>query len=196
MDNDIWVCSLNATGPSGEAIVNVVKCSQDASGLGPTAPQVATAVDAIVPALLCSATTEDYRYSHTTVKNYVGGALYAEATTFNNTGTTGGHAATQLPLMVTALLQLKSGHVGRHGRGRMYVSPIPDAWVDVNGYFDITQADVINLGGGLVAGFAAGGVAMHFGVSSAANISFFAFESFTVGELAGQQRRRRVRLPN
>lgn len=191
----VWVASLLGLGISGEAITNVVRIVPSASSIPPSAAVMASVVDTLLAPLILACVTDDYKYQTTSVKRYETGAVVEEASNSDHFGDTGSNAGTPAPQVNCAILRLYSAQPGRHGRGRMFISPVLASLMTVQGNFDITFAPLADLGAALCEAFSAGGVQHNFAVGSSANLVAYPYDHFAVAPTIGVQRRRRTRLP-
>jgi hypothetical protein len=195
MDGDIWEVSLHGEGPLGEEIVNTYKVSPVTLSAITNPLTITAGVGAQIYSAYLACMTQDYTYRFMKAKRFVTGVATVEGVDFTASGTVGTITADSAPIMVTLLIKLLSATVGKHGRGRSYISLIPAVWASVNGLFDLSQTPPQTLGSKLTTTFTCGVEPFQFGVSSKNNLTFFPYTSYQVAELCGVQRRRRSRLP-
>lgn len=189
------------TGPAGEAILNVLHYqASEAVTISPINLQTFAAnfiAGVLNPLTACL--TNDWDGSQLTVRtlqnNGTANIEYEESLV----GTTGGIAAVSAPLCNCVLLQKKTGYVGRHARGRMYISPVPDTYFDADGTLDQAAAGAGGFGA-LIPALLATITALAIWTLVVCDVpgltNAYAVSDVQYNPVLGLQRSRRIRIPN
>ena len=190
-----WKCALVGVGPKGEAIVNTFHYGLDTLE-GPVDPYVfATAFQTMVSMQFPPLVTSDwldYSYSATSVK----GTNLGLSATLGSLITNGLLAPPSSAVVDCAIMRRQATYPGRKGRGRMFISPLPEASFDVDGKFTPpigweAAAEALAM--------APLTVGVNTYVACLFNKTTVTAEQITHAQsspLMGVMRRRRLRLPN
>lgn len=195
-----WELVMLGQGPQGEAIVNTSHYVSDVDeALNPDLGVIlAEQFKIVFGQILVQCVTEDYTGFQISARCLFGPNLDQEHT-IPAGELVGDLAGPSAPLQTCAIIRRKSSAIGKHGRGRVFVSPIPRTWVDVNGRLDdggvvlpllgdAVKADLVTLEGTYhpcLHNKNAGGI-----------VGLTIITHTQLSQIAGVMRSRRLRFPN
>jgi len=192
--DDIVRVDAVGRGPQSEAVVNTFHYRQNTGGVDVNLEAFITAFLANMQIPLTGCLTLDY------ILDYVEATFITGANQgiFEHTDVAAGGLKDEdpLPMQVAIVIKRQAGIKTRRGLGRIFLSPVPAAWVDINGNVDVGQTELTSIADAMLDTVSDGTVDMvptlfHKSTSEWTDISFTG-----VAATAGSRRSRRVRAPN
>lgn len=192
----VWKCALIGLGPQGEAIVNTFFFGPDGADAAVTAVAVANSADTVLAANFAPLVTSDWHYFKTQVLCVHGTNIGKAAESSASAPLVGGLGAGSGPLDICCIVKRKADGIGKHSRGRLYISPILATMVDVDGRMILPGGYDANVQTLIGATITPGASTFVQCLWDKAHTQALAILTATEALISGIQKRRRLRLPN
>lgn len=192
----VWKIAVIGLGPGGEAIVNTFYYGPDGADVAVDGNLVASTADGTLPAQIQGLVTGDWAYLKTTVLCVHGTNVGKSGENADSAPMVGGLAGASAALSICALGKRKADGIGRHARGRLFLSPIPASTVNVDGKFTPPAGFVAAWAAAAVVTITPAADTFIPGLWDIPHTQFLPILTSSVAPNIGIQKRRRLRLPN
>lgn len=192
----VWKIAVIGLGPQGEAIVNTFYYGPDGADATVDPALVASAFDGALPNQIADLVSSDWHYYKTTALCVHGTNVGFGDQNSDSAPLVGVLNNGVVPMSVCIIGKTKANNIGRHSHGRKFFSPVDPAYVDVDGKFidaGTWAADWHTLAQTNVTPAA---TPFHPVLWDPVNQQAVKITSDSVARICGQQKRRRLRLPN
>lgn len=193
---NVWKLAIIGQGPSGEAIVNTFHFgTADAEVVTDPSTFCGTATSAVW-ALLAPLVTADYTFFKAQSLSVHGANIGRSGEDTTHAAENGSMAGASAPMAVAAICKRKADGVGRHARGRIFLSPIAASAMDVDSDFLSPGTYDLQCFGLATVSFVYGGFTYKSCLWDAVHNQALEVIWGGAAPQVGIQKRRRLRLPN
>lgn len=196
MPAGIWQIAIVGVGPQGEAVVNTFHYETSTETLSTAiADEFCIQVRDNLLQDMLPALTDDWTGFQISAL-CVSGLNALRTSSLGIPTEVGAMIGTSAPMQSTAIIKRQGAAVGRHGRGRVYISPTEVSQFDVDGRFTPSGAEFTNLAVAMLSPINVLGLAYRPVLWDKEGLLSNDVISTSVSQIAGVRRSRRLRFPN